>query len=58
MANKWAKFTVKYSMNRFLETGGGLLLIQVKGKPIIVIISNKSYILQPKKNPQKLESKK
>ena len=40
MANKWAKFTVKYSMTRFLRTGGGMLLIKNKGEPFLAIISN------------------
>ena len=37
---QWAKFTVKYSMSRFLETGGGTLLIIIKGEPFLAIITN------------------
>ena len=40
MANKWAKFTLKYSVTRFMRSGGGMLLVKSKGGPILVIISN------------------
>ena len=40
MANKWAKFTLKYSMTRFMRSGGGMLLVKSKGGPILLIISN------------------
>ena len=43
---QWGKFTVKYSMKRFLETGGGTLVITIKGEHCWAVITNKKVILK------------
>ena len=45
-ANKWIKFTVRYSINQFLRAGGGLLLIHAEGteSPIKVVILKNKHI--------------
>jgi hypothetical protein len=40
-SKQWGKFTVKYSMKRFLETGGGALVITIKGEKCLAVITNK-----------------
>ena len=40
-SKQWGKFTVKYSMKRFLETGGGALVITLKGEKRVALITNK-----------------
>ena len=41
---QWGKFTVKYSMTRFLETGGGTLVITIKGEQFMAVITNKKKL--------------
>ena len=41
---QWGTFTVKYSMTRFLETGGGMLVITIKGEQFLAIITNKKKL--------------
>ena len=43
---QWGKFTVKYSMKRFLETGGGTLVITIKGEKCLAVITNKKINLR------------
>jgi hypothetical protein len=43
---QWGKFTVKYSMTRFLETGGGTLVITIKGEQCMAVITNKKKNLK------------
>jgi hypothetical protein len=43
---QWGKFTVKYSMKRFLETGGGALVITIKGENCWAVITNKKAFLK------------
>jgi hypothetical protein len=37
---QWSKFTVKYSMKRFLQSGGGILAMLIKGEIVFAIINN------------------
>jgi hypothetical protein len=37
---QWAKFTVKYSMKRFLKSGGGILALLINGERAFAIITN------------------
>ena len=39
---QWEKFTVNYSMIRFLKSGGGVLALLIKGERAFAIITNKS----------------
>jgi hypothetical protein len=39
---QWGKFTVKYSMKRFLEAGGGALVITLKSEKWFAVITNKT----------------
>ena len=38
---QWEKFTVNYSMKRFIRAGGGVLALVNKGEIAFAIISNK-----------------
>ena len=40
--SQWAKFTVNYSMKRFVKNGGGVLKLLSKGKITLALISNRS----------------
>jgi hypothetical protein len=37
---QWEKFTVKYSMKRFLKSGGGILALLINGERAFAIITN------------------
>ena len=37
---QWEKFTVKYSMIRFLKSGGGILALLINGVRAFAIIGN------------------
>ena len=37
---QWEKFTVKYSMIRFLKSGGGILALLINGERAFAIIGN------------------
>ena len=39
---QWEKFTVNYSMKRFIRAGGGVLALAIKGEIAFAIISNRS----------------
>ena len=55
---KWLKFTVMYSMKRFLRSGGGCLLLQSEedGSTFLAVISKRSS-LKPTKRCQPVFSK-
>ena len=38
---QWEKFTVNYSMIRFLKSGGGVLALLINGERAFAIITNK-----------------
>ena len=38
---QWEKFTVNYSMKRFIRNGGGIIGIVIKGEIALAVISNK-----------------
>ena len=38
---QWEKFTVNYSMKRFIRNGGGIIGILTKGEIALAVISNK-----------------
>ena len=38
---QWEKFTVNYSMKRFIRSGGGVLALVIKGEIAFAIISNR-----------------
>ena len=39
---QWGKFTVNYSMKRFIKNGGGVISMLSKGKITLAVISNGS----------------
>ena len=55
-SKQWGKFTVKYSMKRFLETGGGALVITLKGEKWVAVITNKKIPSNLKKSKPKTQA--
>ena len=39
---QWEKFTVNYSMKRFIKNGGGVIGILSRGEIALAVISNRS----------------